>query len=150
MYTSPEVQARVRAKHAKGYSKKSIQKQEGVCYQTVMKILNETQATEMVAQANRDFKGLAELSVKVLVNHLMEKNDADLAQKVLASLGILHTQDDRTAGIQAGQPQQLGIQVNSTLQLGPTSMGLLQHLERTDVEFTPSDKRRREIAGVRT
>ena len=54
------------------------------------------------------------------------------------------------AGVQAGQPQQLGIQVNSTLQLGPTSMGLLQHLERTDVEFTPSDKRRREIAGVRT
>src|ERR1039457_4543957 len=89
MYTSPEIQARVRAKKAKGYTNAAIGRSEGLWQGTVKKILKDEEAVELVAQANRDFKGLAEMSVKVLFDQLLENKDTVLAQSILASLGIL-------------------------------------------------------------
>jgi hypothetical protein len=140
MYTSPEIQARVRAKHVLGYRKSAIARQEHLCFRTVKKILTDEAAAELVAQAKRDFAALAEISVGVLAYHLRQNMDLNLAVNILRSLGIMTTAKDRALAVWGAQPLQ-STRVNNEAPLGPLGMALLKQLELSDETFNPGVRR---------
>ena len=143
MYTSPEIQARVRLKYARGYTKCAICRQERISFPTVQKILTNEDAAELVEQANRDFKALSDISVQVLLYHLLENKDLSLAENILCSLGIMTKAEDRAVAANTGQPflTAHSSQISRTVSLSPMGMALLKQLEQNDETFTPGDKR---------
>ena len=143
MYTSPVIQSRVRLKYAQGYTKCAICRQERISFPTVQKILTNEAAAELVEQANRDFKALSDISVQVLLYHLVKNKDLNLAETILRSLGIMTKAEDLAVAANAGQPflPSHFTQISKTVSLSPMSMALIKQLEQNDETFTPGDKR---------
>jgi hypothetical protein len=128
-------------KYAQGYTKTAICRQERISYPTVQKILTNEAAAEIVEQANRDFKALSDISVKVLLYHLVKDKDLNLAENILRSLGIMTKAKDRAIAANAGQPMH-STQLSNAISLGPVGIALIKQLEQNDDAFKPGELRR--------
>lgn len=102
LYTSPVIQAKVRASYMQGVSKLQISRQQKLDYKTVGRILAE-QSELMAAQLKHDFVVLGKTALDCVRRELETggPQSLELALRVLRSLGVYTEFEDRRLAVMA-------------------------------------------------